>query len=904
MYRNIRFAASLLAIAVAFPAGAESGETYAQWLVEHTLARHPELNALTFHVKPKGSADNIIIASNMAPYGKKADEDDLSVLRTGQPLQEVAKSKDRYGVELPLANAQGRVIGVLALGFVYRPGQETEGFLAKAEAIRDELARQILRKGQLVSPMGPGDTPPTLADTRPDDDEGQSFIDSNAETALGVTAQQAPMSDENFSGAFEKTTGAVTPEDSYKYTTGLSKAGTTGYDLNLRGFTTTASDRGAIITDGLPGATVRYGAPPNAAVDHVEVIKGPAAVLYGAGQPGGFVNIVTKKPEADEKMEVSFSGRTTPENDPPTKGGGLTLNHGGVLGSADVNMPLTDDKTLLARVIFYGADQNRFHDFSYDHQVFIKPMLAWRPDADDEVHLSVENREDWSDDWEGLVAPKNNIKLVTRRLETAYQNPGDFITESGTAVAAGGSHSFAGGGEVTVDFRNVHHVDDSTGFDNARVQGDYQTLSRLLARKQNIRDYSFVNANLMLPFQTGAIGHQVVVGLTAGRDFLDTTRYQYDSGNASENISLYNPFTGPFNYGTALAPSAYPLCGIGKPGTVNGNACNKSLITQATDQRTAGLRVSDMVSLTEQWKVLLALRYDRDLDHFLQAAIHPIAGTQAPSTYQHYDIHQYLPMTSLIYEPIQDHLNIYATYSTGFVPAGGNNNDIHGNPLTEPATARSEEVGAKANLADGGLVATAALFNIQKEKTPVAVNCSLDAPLGLICFAPSSTHSKGFELQGDVRLAANWHLIAGYSLTDAHIVASPDPLSDGARSTNTPRHNLHLWSRYDIPSGPLKGFGVGVGEALVDWRAGTLPTTPTKCSATNGDACFNNVALKVPGYGVTDLAFYYKADPIDVTLKIGNLFDRGYFEAANGGSNLKVIPGEPRNFLLTTHLRF
>jgi hypothetical protein len=79
----------------------------------------------------------------MAKIGKKADSDDLSVLNTGKPLQEANKAGDRYGVELQMADVSGKTIGVLAVGFVYKPGDDTSGFLAKAQAIEAELRKQI-----------------------------------------------------------------------------------------------------------------------------------------------------------------------------------------------------------------------------------------------------------------------------------------------------------------------------------------------------------------------------------------------------------------------------------------------------------------------------------------------------------------------------------------------------------------------------------------------------------------------------------------------------------------------------------------------------------------------------------------------------------------------------------------
>lgn len=727
---------------------------------------------------------------------------------------------------------------------------------------------------------------------------GGAYIDENRKSALGVSGLQTPMSDENFNQNFQKSTASNVVEDSYKYTNSLRSAGTTGYDMNLRGFTTQASDRGAILTDGLPGASVRFGSVPNVALDHMEVIKGPASVLFGAGQPGGFVNLVTKQPDDYFHGDVNFSGQ-----------GYANSKHSlGERGSFDITGPFDDAKTLLGRTIGEEVYRKTFHDHGYDHQTYISQAFIYRPVVDSELHARIEHREAQSDDYIGLVAPQNNIKLVTRNLATSYQNPNDKINESGTATNVGTSHTFNNNMKFTFDVRDVEHVDHSKGYENNHVFSDYQTLGRLLSDKRNQRQYDFANMTLQIPFNTWDVGHNVVVGAGGGRESLWTQRFQYLQGDnstlSSLNISIYDPYNGKYNYGSAYSDTAlYPLCGAGKAGTVNGTSCNKNLINQTTVSMTGAGRVSDMISLADQWKVLLAGRYDRDIQNFSQRSDYPIAGATSYSV-NHYDVGQFLPMMSLIYEPIKDKLSIYSTYSTGFVPQNGNNNNIHGGLLIEPAKARSEEIGSKASFFDGALVATAALFSIQKEHTPVNVTCATDAPAGIACYALSTTHSRGVELQADNRITKAWHVITGYALVDARITSSGDPLSDGARATNTPRNSAHLWSRYDFQQERLKGWGFGIGEALVGWRAGTVPTTPTACTATNGDACYSNRVLHLPGYATTDLAVYYNLPEVKWTLKVGNIFNTRYYASANASSNLKIISGDPFNVTLSTSIPF
>ena len=143
----------VLAGALAGIAQAQSpAPTYAQYLVTKALAHHPEALALTMHVTPPSGKNNVIIASNVAPLGKIADQDDLRVIRTQQAIVEVVKSGDRLAVELPLLDASRRVVGALAVQLRYQPSDDKQALTRAATAIRDELARRISHVANLVEP--------------------------------------------------------------------------------------------------------------------------------------------------------------------------------------------------------------------------------------------------------------------------------------------------------------------------------------------------------------------------------------------------------------------------------------------------------------------------------------------------------------------------------------------------------------------------------------------------------------------------------------------------------------------------------------------------------------------------------------------------------------------------------
>jgi iron complex outermembrane receptor protein len=90
--------------------------------------------------------------------------------------------------------------------------------------------------------------------------------------------------------------------------TGVKRAGNTAYDMTIRGFKTSETDKSAIMVYGLPGLAGRFGSPPAIGVERIELVKGPMSVLYGQIQPGGFVNLISKKPKATASAELEVKG--------------------------------------------------------------------------------------------------------------------------------------------------------------------------------------------------------------------------------------------------------------------------------------------------------------------------------------------------------------------------------------------------------------------------------------------------------------------------------------------------------------------------------------------------------------------------------------------------------------------
>jgi iron complex outermembrane receptor protein len=174
---------------------------------------------------------------------------------------------------------------------------------------------------------------------------------------LDVPVRDTPFSVTAYTESFMQAVETTNVSDLYKYMTGIQRAGATAFDMSIRGFRTSSTDRNAIMVDGLPGLVGRFASPPTMSTDHIEVVRGPASVLYGQAQPGGFVNVIPKKPSAIRSMELELKATAYT--------GGLSDVHGYDY-AFDATGPIDTGGRLLYRVIGENHDTNTFRDYTYN----------------------------------------------------------------------------------------------------------------------------------------------------------------------------------------------------------------------------------------------------------------------------------------------------------------------------------------------------------------------------------------------------------------------------------------------------------------------------------------------------------------------------------------------------------
>lgn len=685
-----------------------------------------------------------------------------------------------------------------------------------------------------------------------------SFISETGQSGLksDVPLRDVPMTISGYTDEFMKAIETSRVADLYSYMSGVQKSGATGYDFSIRGFGMSVNDRNAIQIDGLPGLSVRFGSPPTINAERIEVVKGPAAVLYGQIQPGGFVNIMSKKPEAERSTEVKI--RTE-----GYFGDKANLSDtAGVTVSLDTTGPIDEDGKFLYRIIAEHQDNNTFRDNGYSESVYFVPSLTWvMSDATKATVFAEYRKEDNALD-NGLAIYDNDVSNAPG-LTTRYQEPNDEQPEKGIVGGLTVEHNFSEHLVWRLNYRYVDHEDSAKGYENLSFRNS-TTLRRRDRNQENIRTYNFLDTNVAWDFETGSIRHKVLVGLNIGEETAQFTRLNFDNNNATLDVDLFNPVHGQ---GTPNADR-----------NVSDNDRERSFESQA-------IYIQDQLTLTEKWKAVAAIRYEEfdSEEDFYQ----PVVPERVFVGNQQVDGNDVSKMLGLIYQP-NEIWSIYASYAESFDPPNWGREDADGNALTDPEKGLQYEFGVKSDLEWG--TATFSYFTITRED--VAQNTGLDAPDGDDIWALSGEEeSKGFEIEVNAKVTDNWQLIFAYAFVDGTVSKDANSNLVGQKLRGSAENSASVWNRYQFND----SWGVGVGIKYTDEAYGT----PYDSNGIESDR------LLLPDFTLVDLGVYYTSETFDATLKVGNVFDETYYESGGSlGQSTIVTPGKPANVALSLTMRF
>jgi iron complex outermembrane recepter protein len=613
------------------------------------------------------------------------------------------------------------------------------------------------------------------------------------------------------------------------------------YDTFLiRGFN---SGYGVVFRNGLQLQGIA-GAENMAFVDHVEVVKGPASMLYGRIEPGGFINFVTKRPQEDRAYSVQQqvgswgSSRTT----------------------ADATGKISDDGSLLYRVIGdYDRGGSWVDNVHHDNKA-IAATLAWKPSQRFESNLQLEHY-DSKMTWLGPNVPivGNRPANVSRSFTIVYPiSWTDYpYTVSRTLLALDWTYALNDTWKLTNRFHYLRSREDQQGVYASGFNGvDAFTTARFTHSAPGwVRSTYSTNLDLTGEFTTGDIKHKLLVGVDWTR-FTDDTPGSTGSLTGTAPLNIFNPAFGN------ILPAVQALA-----------AADATNVLWRDRSKDTGIYVQDQLALNDRWDVLLGGRYDKATD-----AYSTDYGSRGSSCYPHctgqpivpYPTDRaFSPRAGLLYK-VSNAASIYGSYSKSFGMANGRDNA--GEKL-KPEIGTQYEVGAKASLL-GGLVTTSlTLFDLVKS------NVAEYDPVNFNPFTVGEVRSRGVEFDIAGQVTRHVSLIGSYTYDDAIISKDTYNGNQGRQFSGVAPHVASLWAKYDTAPGTGQGLSFGVGAYLTAQRQGNDANT-----------------WQLPGYGRVDAMLGYRikagSQRITAQLNVNNLFDKKYFD---NGAYSSAAYGAPRS---------
>lgn len=557
-------------------------------------------------------------------------------------------------------------------------------------------------------------------------------------------------------------TGATNVEKALDYVGGISKGNNFGglnlYEMNLRGLKTTNSAKNGFT------AGRRYDATSDAAnIEQVDVLLGPSASLYGRGDPGGFVNIVTKKPLAENFTILQ----------------GNIGSYGLYRGTVDTNAILNDDKSLLGRANVAMESRDSFRDHVSSDRQFFAPVLTWQPNSSNQLTIEAEAINDERVFDRGVVAVNGQLGVIP--ISRFLGEPSDGGIENRNYMA---SARLEHGLSDDWTLRAAAQAKSGSMYGFATEPNVLNATTGVLTRRRALRDYTWHSATTQFEavgnLETGGIGHTLLAGLEYERA---TSSELFTRANVN-SINIYNP---------VYNPSSATLSAV-------------SDLKDTSDNY--ALYLQDQISLTEQLEAQIGFR----ADWFEQDFANRVSGKSVPQSRKGFS-----PRAGLTYKVVPD-VALYASVAKSFRPVMDSHTGFTtaaGDQPFEPETGLGYETGVKTTLLDNRVSASAAVFHLAK-KNVLATN-----PADTSTYIQTGeVRSRGFDLNLTASLLPEWRVVAGYAYIDAE-VTKDTTIAVGTRLQNIPMHSFGLWSVYEFLQGPMKGFGFGGGVNAVGDRAGS-----------------------------------------------------------------------------------
>lgn len=517
-----------------------------------------------------------------------------------------------------------------------------------------------------------------------------------------------------------------------------------------------ANRDGSIMTNGLRTVLPRSF---NAATERVEVLKGPASTLYGILDPGGLINVVTKRPEKIFGGSISAT----------------SSSFGGGTGQVDVTGPIEGTR-LAYRLTGEYQDEDYWRNFGNERSTFIAPSLTWF--GDDATVTVLYSHRDYKTPFDrGTIFDLNTKKAVDVDRKTRFDEP--FNVTDGQSDLAQLNAEYRLNSQWTAKF-DYSYSQDKYSDNQARVMA-YDSKTGTLTRRVDATQGSTqrmhsTRADLQGNVDIAGFYNEILTGVSyENYDLLRTDMMRCKN---VKGFNIYNPVYGKLDECTTVSAADSD---------------------QTLKQESYSAYAQDALYLTDKWIAVAGLRYQ----YYTQ-----YAGKGRPfNVNTDSRDEQWTPKLGLVYK-LTPAVSLFANYSQTFMPQSSIASYIGDLP---PETSNAYEVGAKFDLFDG-ITANIALFDIHKRNVLYTESVGGET----IAKTAGRVRSQGVEVDLAGSLTENTNIIASYGYTDAKVLEDPDYA--GKPLPNVPRHTGSLFLTYDIHNAfagntlTLGGGGHGVSR--------------------------------------------------------------------------------------------
>lgn len=590
----------------------------------------------------------------------------------------------------------------------------------------------------------------------------RGYVAQNAYTGMksDVSIMETPQSISVVTADQIRDLGAQSINEALRYTAGVrtevSGAQTMDNSLYLRGFLQSNSDT---FQDGLRSVTPGYFgffAPEPYGLERVEVLKGPASVLYGQQAPGGLINFVSKRPSATPRNEIeqtfgSFNYAQT------------AFDIGGT----------NADKSVLYRFVGLGRIADTQVDYVENDRIYLAPSVTWAPTADTRITAHASYQRNYGDVY--AQVPATAVLLPNRFGHIPFSRflgepKWEGETSDRAAIGYELEHRLSDGVKFEQNFRYSHMTNQRQYLQaNGALIGE-RTLNRRYTLRDIDNDGIALDNRVRLDFYTGPIQHKAVVGLDYS---WGKSNWLEQSGNGAP-IDIFNPVYS---------------------GTVNTSAFSSRSLQDITASQ-LGLYAQDQLKL-DRWLLTLGLRQDwasRD-------TVNLIANTNRVQ-----DDQDLTKRAGLMYLS-EIGVAPYVSYAESFTPVLGPDRLLNS---FVPETGQQFEAGVKYQPIGSNSFVTLSIFDLRRQnvQTIDPVNTSFSVQTGEV-------RVKGVEVEALASLQQGLNLTAAYTYNDAEITRTNTAGQTGNTPYRAPAHAASLWLNYEFQTSVLAGFGLGGGVRYI-----------------------------------------------------------------------------------------